>query len=103
MIARSDAGLAVQYGWFLRMSMFRPENGRVELSPCPRDPEATAEAYCMGTLSDPAEAVAFEEHYFGCLRCLAVVEATEQYVRTMQIAARRLRNEKPDRPRTAHG
>jgi len=63
---------------------------------CPPDPEETAEAYCMGTLSDKADATAFEEHCFVCPRCLAVVEATERYVRNMRIAARRLRNENRD-------
>jgi hypothetical protein len=46
----------------------------------------------MDTLSE-RDLIAFEEHYLVCARCLAVVAATERYVRTMQIAARRLRDE----------
>ncbi len=57
---------------------------------CPSDPVETAEAYGMGTLSRE-DAAALEEHYFLCGRCLAVVEDVERYVRTMQVAARRLR------------
>ena len=68
----------------------------LESNHCPPDPEETAEAYCMGRLSDKADATAFEEHCFVCPRCLAVAEATKRYVRNMQIAARRLRNENRD-------
>jgi len=56
---------------------------------CPADAEKIAEAYSMGTLN-MADAAAFEEHYFACLRCLAAVEDMEPFVRRMRVAARRV-------------
>jgi hypothetical protein len=57
---------------------------------CPVDPDEVAEAYCMGTL-DRAAAIAFEDHYITCNRCVEIVEATERYVRAMRVTAARLR------------
>jgi hypothetical protein len=57
---------------------------------CPAEPDEVAEAYCMGTL-DRVAAIAFEDHYIRCHRCAELVEATEKYVRAMQLAASRLR------------
>ena len=44
----------------------------------------------MGTLADD-DAAAFEEHLLVCGRCMASVEAAEEYVRAMRGAARELR------------
>ena len=57
---------------------------------CPADAEEVAEAYLMGTLADD-DAAAFEEHLLVCGGCMAVVEATVNYVRAMRSAARELR------------
>jgi hypothetical protein len=44
----------------------------------------------MGTLAE-ADAAGFEEHLVVCARCLAVVEATDVFVRAIRSAARELR------------
>lgn len=58
---------------------------------CPADAEETAEVYVMGSLPE-AEAAVFEEHLLVCGRCLAMAEATEEYVCAMRSAARELRS-----------
>ena len=79
------------YGWF--------QQGRAacyawSVAPapnrCPADAEEIAESYIMGTLPDD-DAAAFEEHLLVCGRCMAAVEAAEEYVRAMSGAARELR------------
>jgi hypothetical protein len=62
---------------------------RLNATPCPANPEEVAEAYVMETL-DTADAASFEEHCLACARCLAIVEATDEYVRAMREAAERL-------------
>ena len=47
--------------------------------------------YVMGSLPE-AEAAVFEEHLLVCGRCLAMAEATEEYVCAMRSAARELRS-----------
>ena len=69
---------------------------------CPPNPEETAEAYCMGTLVDQDNLVAFEEHYLACPRCSAIVEETERYVRAMQSDGRRFRARKPGKKHGVH-
>jgi hypothetical protein len=65
---------------------------RFHATPCPAKPEEVAEAYVMETL-DAADAAVFDEHLLVCARCLAIVEATDEYVRAMRAAAERLRRE----------
>jgi hypothetical protein len=48
----------------------------------------------MDTL-DTADAEAFDEHLLVCDECWGIVEATEQYVRAMRVAAERIQTE-PD-------
>ena len=55
---------------------------------CPADPDEVAEAYCMDALG-AADGAAFEVHLLECGECRAIVEATEEYVRAMRIAAER--------------
>ena len=62
---------------------------------CPPDVEEIAEAYCMETLDRPAS-LAFENHYLVCARCSSVVASTDEYVRSMRNALRRLRTEEKD-------
>jgi hypothetical protein len=61
-------------------------------TPCPAKPEEVAEACVMETL-DAANAAAYDEHLLVCDQCLAIVEATDEYVRAMREAAERLRRE----------
>ena len=61
---------------------------------CPAEPYEVAVAYCMDTL-DVADAEAFDEHLLVCNECGGIVEATEQYVRAMRVAAERIQAE-PD-------
>jgi hypothetical protein len=67
-------------------------NVGINSSPCPTDPERTAEAYFMGTLKAD-DAAAFKEHCFVCLRCLTAAEDMELFVRRMRVAARRLQDQ----------
>jgi hypothetical protein len=60
---------------------------------CPAQVNVIAESYVMNTLAR-ADAAVFEEHLLVCSRCRAAVEDAEQYVRSMKIAAQRLRNPK---------
>ena len=57
---------------------------------CSTDPEGTAEAYCLGTLT-ASEAQGFENHYIACSRCAGIVENADTYVSSIQQAARRVR------------
>ena len=61
---------------------------------CPANPDEVAEAYCMDAL-DAADDAAFDEHLLVCDECWGIVEATEQYVRAMRVAAERIQTE-PD-------
>jgi hypothetical protein len=65
---------------------------RLHASPCPAKPEEVTEAYVVETL-DAADAAAFEEHCLTCARRLAIVEATDEYVRAMRESAGRLRKD----------
>ncbi|MBS1856127.1 MAG: zf-HC2 domain-containing protein [Acidobacteria bacterium] len=58
---------------------------------CPADVNEIAEAFVMGTLAR-AEAAVFEEHLLVCNRCTAAAAEAFNYVRTLKIATRRLRN-----------
>ena len=62
---------------------------RLHATPCPAKPEEVAEAYVMETL-DAADAAVFDEHLLVCEACLAIVEATDEYVRAMREAAEQL-------------
>ena len=62
---------------------------------CPVDCKEVAEAYCVGLLS-PSEEGAFEDHYIVCSSCAAMVERTDVYVRGMQNAVRKLRENQPE-------
>jgi uncharacterized C2H2 Zn-finger protein len=74
----------------LRMKMLQSDNGGVELSRCPRNPDETAEAYLMDRL--PAEQVVrYEEHYLGCPRCAERLEFTQEFIVATGKAAQRLR------------
>jgi predicted anti-sigma-YlaC factor YlaD len=66
---------------------------------CPAQFNVIAEAYVMNTLAR-VDAAVYEEHLLTCDRCRAAVEDAEHYVRTMKIAAQRLRTPKA---RTAGG
>jgi hypothetical protein len=61
-------------------------------SRCPAKPEEVAESYVIETL-DAADAAAFDEHLLVCDQCLAIVEATYDYVRAMREAAEQLRRD----------
>lgn len=84
-VARTSDGLTC---YDFRSAMPRIDPGR-----CPLDPEETAEAYVLGTLS-PEVAAAFEDHYLTCAACAAVVEAADEYVRAMRAAAKHSKPEK---------
>ncbi len=56
------------------------------MSPCPPDPEETAEAYCRDRLS-PEDAKAYEDHYLGCPHCLRMLETAQAFIRAMKAAA----------------
>jgi hypothetical protein len=57
----------------------------LDANQCPADPEEVAETYSLDMLS-AADAAAFEEHFLVCDECLARVEATDGYVRSMKEA-----------------
>jgi Putative zinc-finger len=63
---------------------------------CPAQLNVIAEAYVMNTLAR-ADAAMFEEHLLVCSRCRVTVEDAEHYVRSMKIAAQRLRTSKARR------
>jgi hypothetical protein len=66
----------------------------LDANQCPVNPYEVAEAYVLGMLVDAA---AFEEHYLACGRCLAAVQAAEEYVAAMREAAERLREHRDAR------
>ena len=57
---------------------------------CPPDVEEIAEGCCMETLERTAR-IAFEEHYLACPRCASIATSTNEYIRSMKAALRRLR------------
>jgi hypothetical protein len=59
---------------------------------CPPDIEEIAEGYCMETFDRPAR-LAFEDHYLSCTRCASVVVTTDESIRSLRAALRRLRYE----------
>jgi hypothetical protein len=63
----------------------------LDVSRCPANVDEVAEAYCMDTL-DANDAAAFDQHLLVCDECWRIVEATEEYVRAMRLAAQRLRD-----------
>ena len=73
-------------------ALLRVNTMRLHATPCPAKPEEVAEGYVMDTLN-AADAAAFDEHLLVCDACLAIVEATDEYVRAMREAAERLRRE----------
>jgi anti-sigma factor RsiW len=66
--------------------------GTLDSNACPANPEATAEAYIMGTLST-GQATAFAEHYVACNRCATVLQKTAEYIDAMRAAAKKVRSE----------
>ena len=48
------------------------------------------------TGAERANRLAFENHYLACPRCASVVASTDEYVRSMRNALRRLRTEEKD-------
>ena len=57
---------------------------------CPADLTAVAEAFVMNGLA-PSDKARFEEHLLICERCIAAVEDADRYVRSVKVAAQRLR------------
>jgi exonuclease VII small subunit len=69
----------------------------LDCNKCLVDLEEIAEAYAMGTL--PMEsAVAFEDHYFVCARCAAVLQEAAEYVEALRGAAGRTRRGNQTKP-----
>ena len=69
------------------------------IGPCPNtrrnvrpDIEEIAEAYCMEKL-DHSRRIAFENHYLICPRCASIVASTDEYIRSMKAALKRIRSQ----------
>lgn len=90
--------LPARYSWFFHQKDIQDKLVDVEWLQCPRDPDATAEAYLTGGLPQQ-QIVAYEEHYLGCPRCSERLQFTEEFVLAFRRAAERLRF---DRRHTGH-
>lgn len=85
------------FGSFLRR-ILRVRLIDVERPECPPDPDATAEAYLTGGLSQQ-EIAAYEEHYLGCPCCAERLQFIENFVLALRRAAERLHLDKHSRRR----
>ena len=74
------------------VALLRVSTMHLHATPCPAKPEEVAESYVMETL-DSADAAAFDQHLLVCVGCLAIVVATDEYLRAMREAAARLRRD----------
>ena len=65
-------------------------------SQCPTNPEEAAEERLLNRMSKE-DAAAFDAHLSKCPKCLAVFEATREYIKAVRAAAKRLKDEDPGR------